>query len=385
MNKTVLKGFGVSAAAVVAVGVCVVGYKVNDQRQQEQRVTFAQTSIESEQAKLKEMEATVAGMFDKDKGYLKSNLTNEMINQAKMKLEDIRATAEDFKLKEKSAPEAIKLLTERKTKVSKQLTEVSTKFKAQTTIKDLFTSDIKDWQKVDKELTIKDTAKEKSVTDVQKSIEKLAEDDWTKQMAKFLKVATDQLNEVKQLEDQIAEYQTLGSLTQADYDTLLANIENVRNEKLRAKLQDSANVLADYIYVEEVAPEQTEDTVDETDGFDETDDEGDADFTDDGSDYYDDSNDTNDGWVNPTPPTDNNSGNTGGQAPIETPQPDTGNGNGEDTSQPQPDEGDGDSDGSDSSQPDESDGGDQPEPDESDGNGDVTAPTDSTEAPADTQ
>ena len=59
MQKQLVKGIAIAVVAAGAIGVCYGGYKVNGQRQYEQRVEYANKAIDKSQSELAAIAETI--------------------------------------------------------------------------------------------------------------------------------------------------------------------------------------------------------------------------------------------------------------------------------------------------------------------------------------
>jgi hypothetical protein len=236
MNK-MLKGLGVAAVAVAAVGICYIGYQKNNDRQYEQRVSYAETAVTNEKSKLEELQKKVNDFYaNKDKDFLKKDIKTADVTKVKSDLEAVRVTADDFNIKEGSLPEGIKELEKQKTEISKNLTDVSDKLRMQEQTNKLFTKEVPDWMEFKDEMAIQDKMKKDQVDEVSGKLSLFPDDKWRKVVKEYLKSASDQVKTADDLQKRFDELLKEGAIvTYEDYMEVLAKIEDIRNEKLKEK------------------------------------------------------------------------------------------------------------------------------------------------------
>lgn len=244
MNKSFLKGLGILATAVVAGSICVIGYKINDHRQYEQRVAYAETAVVSEKNKLATIETKIADLYtDKKKpDFVKNNVTTNEITKIQTDLESIRVTAEDFDIKDKALPPEIQELAEKKEVLAKELTLVSDKVRMQGRVNKLFTKEVKDWQKFDDTLAVQENVEKKTLKEIKERVSSFKEDAWRKIIDQYVKSADEQVTAAIALQKKFDELLKEGAVvTYEDYMAVLADIEKIRNEKLREKFMKLAD------------------------------------------------------------------------------------------------------------------------------------------------
>lgn len=236
MNK-LLKGIGVVAVAAAAVGICYIGYQKNNDRQYEQRVSYAETAVTNEKSKLNELQKKVNDFYDsKNKEFLKKGLKATDVTKVKSDLESVRVTAEDFKIKEGSLPEGIKELEKQKSEITKNLTNVSDKLRIQDQTNKLFTKEVSDWFTFKDEMIMQEKLKKSQVEEVSEKLSLFPDDKWRKVVKDYLKSASDQVKTADDLQKRFDELLKDGAIvTYEDYMDVLAKIEDIRNEKLKEK------------------------------------------------------------------------------------------------------------------------------------------------------
>ncbi|MGX7196890.1 hypothetical protein [Enterococcus olivae] len=247
MNKTYLKGIGIAAAAAIAVGICLIGFRISSNRQHEQRVAYAETAVASEQLQLTELAETIDELYAGEEEYvfLKNDIKIEEINKTRMELEEIRVTAEDFKIRETSLPAGLQELSDQKASLTERLSDISSKFEIQKQTNTMFTTEVKNWQKLEKNIIIQDELKTATIEELQTKVADMPEDDWRERIEDYIDSASEQLTTAEDLQKQLDELLKDGTVvTQEDYDQLLAAIEEIRNPKLKEKFTEQANQVA---------------------------------------------------------------------------------------------------------------------------------------------
>lgn len=90
MQKQLVKGIAIAVVAVGAIGVCYGGYKVNGQRQYEQRVEYANKAIDKSQSELAAIAETINQFYeDEGKVFLRGDLLDSDIAAARTKLDSV--------------------------------------------------------------------------------------------------------------------------------------------------------------------------------------------------------------------------------------------------------------------------------------------------------
>jgi hypothetical protein len=267
MNK-MLKGLGFAAVAVAAVGICYIGYQKNNDRQYEQRVSYAETAVTNEKSKLEELQKKVNDFYaNKDKDFLKKDIKTADVTKVKSDLEAVRVTADDFNIKEGSLPEGIKELEKQKTEISKNLTDVSDKLRMQEQTNKLFTKEVPDWMEFKDEMAIQDKMKKDQVDEVSGKLSLFPDDKWRKVVKEYLKSASDQVKTADDLQKRFDELLKEGAIvTYEDYMEVLAKIEDIRNEKLKEKFTALAEEVS---HIVGLVQESTYEEVIETETYEE--------------------------------------------------------------------------------------------------------------------
>ncbi len=270
MNKPFLKGIGVLIIAAIAVAVCFLGYKFNNERQYQQRVAYAETAVTNEKVKLEQLQKTIAALYTNDKNiFIKKEATTAKVTKIRSELEAIRTSATDFGIREDSLPAGAQELDKEKADLVAKLTEAADKLRIQDQTNRLFTEKIKDWQKYQDDLIIRDNLKEKEVTEIRGKLSSFSDDAWRKVAANYLKDAAEQAKIANELQATLDKLLKKGAVvTYDDYLNVLNEIEKIRNQKLKDKFYKLSDEVA--IAVGSVTEEVPEATTAESTSIEET-------------------------------------------------------------------------------------------------------------------
>ena len=228
---------------LISVGICFIGLQVNQRRQYNQRVTYAQTAIKTEKSELENIGNKVDDLYLTDqKDFLNSETTTNDVSNLKTNLESIKVTGTDFNIKDSSLPPQAKEMAKLKEVISKQLIDASDKLQLQEDTDKLFLDKLPNWQKSTDDLLIKDDL---SLEEISKTKEKLTffEDDKWKELAdQYLSFAIEQVEKIQMINKKIDE----GAIsTYDDYLTLLDDIDSVKNEKNKTEFEKIAEKIAE--------------------------------------------------------------------------------------------------------------------------------------------
>ncbi|MCF1585829.1 hypothetical protein LQF60_09625 [Tetragenococcus koreensis] len=283
MDKPFLKHASVLIAAVLALGICVGGYYVSNQKQYQQRVAYANAAQSNEKAELNDLEKQVNELYtDDEKELLKAETTLAEVDKLRTDLDRVKVTAEDFQIKEESLPADMQDLAKEKEVVADSLADVTDKLQVQNEVDSLFTEEVPSWQKFEDSAVVKDDLKNEEVSDITEELGFFAEDQWMDIVQSYLSSASDQVQAINEIQEKLATYKE-EEFSYDQYATLSEQIEQVRNQKQHDKFEEAAdelgerfgvstegaaaesaeanvNVEDETIYVEQGVPTEPEDT-----------------------------------------------------------------------------------------------------------------------------
>lgn len=246
MNKSFTKGIVVIFFAVVAIAVVVVGQQVNSGNQYQQRVEFAESAAVLEREKLESMEKIVSDFYiDENQVFLADDVTTEKIEDIRSSLTGIKITAEDYAIKEDSLPESIQGLAAQKKELQEKLIDLQDKAIIEDRTRQLFTEDIKSWQEVDTNMSIKADVNQTTTSAIREDITLFSDSQWKDNVSEYLTEAEDQIQESEELQERLEHYLTEGvAVSYTDYLDALYAVEEVPNEELRERLTELTDELA---------------------------------------------------------------------------------------------------------------------------------------------
>jgi ubiquitin len=252
MKRPWLTTLGILVSGVVAVGICVVGYKVNAHQQNEQNITYARSTIKQEAKRLPTVQKEVAALYaDANKDGLKPGLTATEVNEVETDVKAIKSTGEDFGIEDSDIPNNASKLIAAKKGLTTDINDINDKLTIQTAIDKLFTVAVANWPVYTDDVIIT-----KDLTNTK--IEEIRDDVTVKPEGTWRTIATQYLDSAKAQIDQVSTVNTLldtlvkdGKLTDtatyADYNDLVTAVAAIRNPDLNAEYQAKADEVATLI------------------------------------------------------------------------------------------------------------------------------------------
>lgn len=120
--------------------------------------------------------------------------------------------------------------------------------KIQTAINGLFTKNVTNWQQAEDDVIIKDQLTSEAVAHVRENVSFFEDTPWKTVVIQYLSFADSQIAQVTQLDQLFNTMMTDGQVsdtsTYNQYLTALSQIQEIRNEKLRAKYATKAQTIA---------------------------------------------------------------------------------------------------------------------------------------------
>ncbi|MDT2703462.1 hypothetical protein [Enterococcus dongliensis] len=263
MGKPLVKVAAVVIGGVAAITVCFVGYKVNIDRQYEQRVNYTETAVLKEKSSLKEIKEEIASLYsDGTHTFLKNDLQEEAVNKVETKLAAIKVSATEFGINEEDLPENIKEVKAEKDSLDKRMDDADLKFYIQKSINELFTQPVSDWQAAQNDVIINEQVSETTIGDIRDRLKMVADSNWKNLINQYLDYATAQVKRATDIQETLDKLlkdgKVASSATYEIYLNLVDSIAQVRNETLKKSFEEAAATIGNQIGVG--AAEETTDT-----------------------------------------------------------------------------------------------------------------------------
>lgn len=263
MGKPLVKVAAVVIGGVAAITVCFVGYKVNINRQYEQRVNYTETAVLKEKSSLKEIKEEIASLYsDGTHTFLKNDLQEEAVNKVETKLAAIKVSAAEFGINEEDLPENIKEVKAEKDSLDKRMDDADLKFYIQKSVNELFTQPVSDWQAAQNDVIINDQVSETTIGDIRDRLKMIADSNWKNLINQYLDYATAQVKRATDIQETLDKLlkdgKVASSATYEIYLNLVDSIAQVRNETLKKSFEEAAATIGNQIGVG--AAEETTDT-----------------------------------------------------------------------------------------------------------------------------
>lgn len=249
MGNPLIKTIAVAAVGVGAVAICFVGYRENNNKQYQQKVSYAETAVEKDQERLKEVDSDLTSLYsNKDKVFLKKDLKDAELTQVGAKLDGVKVSADDFGIEETDVPKNMKTIAKEKETLNKQISDAESKFAIQNNVNDLFEKPVTDWQKAQNNVVIKAKVKDTDVGAVRERLGFVQESDWTKLVKEYLSYADAQIKRVtsinKSLDSMLKDGKVTDNATYEKYLSLVNSISQVRNKTLKAEFTEQADKIS---------------------------------------------------------------------------------------------------------------------------------------------
>lgn len=244
-----IKTIAVAAVGIGAVAICFVGYRENNNKQYQQKVSYAETAVEKDQERLKEVDSDLTSLYsNKDKVFLKKDLKDAELTQVGAKLDGVKVSADDFGIEETDVPKNMKTIAKEKETLNKQMSDAESKFAIQNNVNDLFEKPVTDWQKAQNNVVIKAKVKDTDVGAVRERLGFVQESDWTKLVKEYLSYADAQIKRVtsinKSLDSMLKDGKVTDNATYEKYLSLVNSISQVRNKTLKAEFTEQADKIS---------------------------------------------------------------------------------------------------------------------------------------------
>ncbi|MGM0138615.1 hypothetical protein IGI65_001058 [Enterococcus sp. DIV0755b] len=252
MGNPLIKTIAVAAVGIGAVAICFVGYRENNNKQYQQKVSYAETAVKKDELSIKEVNEAITKLYtNQDKVFLKKDLTEAELTQTGAKLDGVKVSAEDFGIEDKDMPKNMKNIAKEKETLNKQMADAETKFAIQNSVNALFEKPVSDWQKAKNDVTIKTKLKDTDVGAIRERLSFVDESDWTKLVKTYLSYADAQLKRVAEINQSLNSMLKDGKVTNAatydKYLSLVESISQVRNNNLKTEFTEKANTISNQL------------------------------------------------------------------------------------------------------------------------------------------
>lgn len=249
MKAPFMKSLVTVAIGLGAIGICLVGYYINNQRQHQQRIDYAEISIPIQKDNVESLSKEIDKLYDTQKRiFLSPEITAETLSSLSSKLSSIKISADDYDIKESELPKEAATVQEKKEAAKAQLVDAESKLKIQTAINGLFTKNVTNWQQAEDDVIIKDQLTSEAVAHVRENMSFFEDTPWKTVVIQYLSFADSQIAQVTQLDQLFNTMMTDGQVsdtsTYNQYLTALSQIQEIRNEKLRATYATKAQTIA---------------------------------------------------------------------------------------------------------------------------------------------
>lgn len=253
MRKHLVKGLAIAVVGVGAIAVCYGGYKVNGQRQYEQRVQYANKAIDKSQSELTALEETINQFYeDEGKTFLRADLSDSDIATARTKLDGIKANAEEYGIQSKDLKDDGKAIEETREQLETELGKAQNKLSIQNQTSALFESPISSWKEAVNDVIIKEDTGDEAIGKVRESLKLSKIDDgWSTVIQGYLDFANAQVTRVKEIRTSLDSMLKDGQITEAatyeSYLNLADSISQVRNTALKDKFTADLTTIANQL------------------------------------------------------------------------------------------------------------------------------------------
>ncbi|BCA84996.1 hypothetical protein EsVE80_05190 [Enterococcus saigonensis] len=252
MGNPLIKTIAVAAVGIGAVAICFVGYRENNNKQYQQKVSYAETAVKKDEASINEVNSAITALYtSKEKVFLKRGITEAELTQTGAKLDGIKVSADDFGIEENDLPKNMKKIAKEKEVLNKQMADAEAKFAIQNNVDTLFEKPVSNWQKAQNNVVIKTKLKDTDVGTIRERVSFIDESDWTKLVKEYLSYADAQLKRVaeinKSLESMLKDDKITNKATYEKYLSLVNSISQVRNKNLKEEFTEKADKISEQL------------------------------------------------------------------------------------------------------------------------------------------
>lgn len=232
-----------------AIAVCMFGYHIDNQRQRQQRVNYAETAIANQKETLISLSKEVDKLYStKEKIFLNPETTEKTITSLSNKLSSVKLSADDYDIKESELPKEAVAIQDEKKAIVTQLDSAESKLKIQTAVNDLFTKNVSNWQQAVDDVIVKEKVTSGDVARIRENMSFFKGSPWKTIVMQYLGFADAQIAQVMQLDQLfdavLKDGQVTATTTYDQYLTALSQIEQIRNEKISTAFATKAQTVA---------------------------------------------------------------------------------------------------------------------------------------------
>lgn len=249
MEKPFVKSLTAVAVGAGAIAICLFGYHINNQRQHQQRINYAESAITNQKDTLTSLSKEVDKLYStKEKIFLNPEITEETITSLSNKLSSVKLSADDYDIKESELPKEAVAIQDEKKAIVTRLDSAESKLKIQTAVNDLFTKNVSNWQQAVDDVIIKEKVTSADVARVRENMSFFKDSPWKTVVMQYLGFADTQIAQVTQLDQlfdtMLKDGQVTATATYDQYLTALSQIEQIRNEKISVAYATKAQTVA---------------------------------------------------------------------------------------------------------------------------------------------
>lgn len=236
MKSPLLKGLLVVVAAVISIGICIIGYQRTRQQIDKPQESETEVSIPSPDssdtlADLDVFKQQLDELYiDDNEQFIAEGTSSEEVAQLTEELNNSAISPENAELSEERA----QLLT--------ALEIISAKISIQEATNQLFVVARNDWQDMEERQPIDRDVQEADITAIENQVADLPDGAWKESVLGFVGHGREQIQLIESLRETLEQYAN-GSpeVTYEQYLSAVNDIQFVRNDDARAELNELAN------------------------------------------------------------------------------------------------------------------------------------------------
>ncbi|MDN6711474.1 MAG: hypothetical protein L0L46_08550 [Tetragenococcus halophilus] len=245
MEKPLFKHAGVYVTAILALGICVGGYYVTNQRQYQERVAYASEAGSQAKNEIQEFAQQTEELYQEDEPELLDEKASvSEVSSLQSEVNRIQVSAEDFQIEEDSMPEDLEEVAAEKKNLSHRLTEASDKLYMQEKIDGLYTEEVPDWQEYKEDVIADEDLQEEDIEEVNDNLGFFEDDQWLELAQSYTTEASEQLQNMADIQEKLTTYEE-EEVSYEQYASLATQIEEVRNPEQQEKFEKAADDLGD--------------------------------------------------------------------------------------------------------------------------------------------
>lgn len=243
MEKPLFKHAGVYVTAILALGICVGGYYVTNQRQYQERVAYASEAGSQAKNEIQEFAQQTEELYQEDEPELLDEKASvSEVSSLQSEVNRIQVSAEDFQIEEDSMPEDLEEVAAEKEDLSNRLTEANDKLHMQEQIDAFFDEKTPNWQELTEDVVIKEDLQQETIDEVSENFSFFSEDQWLELAKSYAQSANEQLQNIEEIQKKLNDAKEQ-EITYEQYANLAAQIEEVRNPEQQEEFEQAADEL----------------------------------------------------------------------------------------------------------------------------------------------